>query len=170
LVSTTDRQRIIVRDVAPSLTHQSGLARELHAGSSTAFVLPTDIPDVAFGVVDAGIAASWSSLPDWDTFDFSIEQFTSTTLIDDLTISPSYLRETGSTSIAIGAVPGFRPAWTVDPFLDHTRTFAGYTISGDDTQYAEVSEDVVNGSTVTARSDRSATVGSGRARSRRMGF
>jgi hypothetical protein len=170
LVSTTDRELVIVRDVGPSLTHQRGLARELHAGSSTTFVLPTEIPAVAFDVVEGGIDASWSSLPDWDTYDFSIEQFVSTTIIDDLTLSPSYLRETGSTSIAIGAIPGFRPAWTVDPFLDHNRSFAGYTIGGEDTQYAEVSEDVVNGSTVTGRSDRSASVGSGRARSRRRGF
>ncbi|HEU4728233.1 MAG TPA: hypothetical protein VFT22_10100 [Kofleriaceae bacterium] len=143
----TDTQSVSVR--ARNGNAVRALRRPFRAGGDTAFTLPPAIQGLAWTADDQTFAASWTSLPPFDTL--SVDAFgsptTSRRAVDyQLSASSSFLATTGGTTLAIDTeLPGFKPEWKLDFTDRYQRLFTAQQGKETAVLTTSMTNEIVNG-------------------------
>src|SRR5262249_46380816 len=119
-------------------------------GDPTAFAMPAPLGPVQFAVTGNNLAATWSTLPDYDTLELFALAFSadgSQTWFDDREVSHRYIDATSAANTTLDTdIPGYLPAWRID--YAHTasvdRALIAAKASGNDLVFSEF-EDLTSG-------------------------
>ena len=126
LLRATDVQRVslsasletTVGDI--SRTVRRTIGRAVRIGDPTRVTLPERLGPVTFERTDDRLAATWSSVPEHASMSMWRESFSddfSQIWVHEILLSPAFVAAVGTHNAVLdfSDVPGFKPAWRIDP-------------------------------------------------------
>jgi hypothetical protein len=120
-----DEQRITITSFEDG--YGRTVVRPYVAGGSTAVTLPVNLEGARFEAIAAGFIARWATLPAFDELFVDIVQ-DQAPIGRRLQLSVGAAFAAGATEVTLDtAIPGFDPAWRVDPVSDHGRFLSAVT-------------------------------------------
>lgn len=141
----TDRQSATV-SARQGLASRAVRRARFLPGDATDFTLPGAIGPVSFAPDGAKLKATWSTLPEHDIVEITLDAFTedfTTFFFHDVEISPAYITATGATSITIDTdIPGYLPAWRIDYTKEYFRSIFALALRATEIATSSISENV----------------------------
>jgi hypothetical protein len=148
---TTDTQRVLLQTSSSDSSaqvRQRGVSHVVHDGIPTTVALMDPLGTTGFETTADRFTATWAPLPVYDELDIWRESFSSDfshTVDHELLVSRAFIASTGAASVTLDFtdVPGFPPAWRLDPTLEQSLGFeADLALSADEERFAQVTEDI----------------------------
>jgi hypothetical protein len=93
------------------------LRRPFRVGGNTMYTLPAPVTGAQWEIARGNLAASWSSIPEFDVFTVDASGASDATKFQNhyLSLSPRFVAATGLTRASIDTdIPGYKPEWKVN--------------------------------------------------------
>jgi hypothetical protein len=157
-----DEHQYVLFDATTETTFRD--AEVSFTGTQTSFALMPRLSGVTLDPTGGTVAASWGTLPPYDSVDiFTAQSLDSTYSSIDVTLSAGWIAKTGATRASFDAMPpGFDPSWKLDFTKQYEPGFYAYSRVGD-IDYSTSVQQIVNATARTVSSPARAG-GSSRAR------
>jgi hypothetical protein len=133
VLGAADRQRVTVSQFATDDTTRSVTRSAIRETTDRTFTLPDPLAGASLAETAGTISATWNELPDHDSLDLAIDQFTETEVFffHNLNISKAFAAEVGTIDLDLD-IPGFQAAWKIDVTKEYNRDLSAFKQRSDD--------------------------------------